>query len=57
MRKYHDCAMDLADANLGHLARRESLMAVFAVNRRDFETYRISGRRRFRFSGVVAPRA
>jgi predicted nucleic acid-binding protein len=48
MKKYHDRPMDFADATLVHLARRESLTAVFTVDRDDFETYRISGRRRFR---------
>lgn len=48
MKKYHDRPMDFADATLVHLARRESLATVFTVDRNDFETYRISGRRRFR---------
>jgi predicted nucleic acid-binding protein len=48
MKKYHDRPMDFADATLVHLARRESLTTIFTVDRADFETYRISGRRRFR---------
>ena len=48
MKKYHDRPMDFADATLVHLARRESLVTVFTVDHDDFETYRISGRRRFR---------
>lgn len=48
MKKYHDRPMDFADATLVHLARRESLATIFTVDRNDFETYRISGRRRFR---------
>lgn len=48
MKKYHDRPMDFADATLVHLARRESVVTVFTVNHDDFETYRISGRRRFR---------
>lgn len=48
MKKYHDCPMDFADATLVHLARRESLVTIFTVDHDDFETYRISGRRRFR---------
>ncbi len=48
MKKYHDRPMDFADATLVHLARRESLVTVFTVDHADFETYRISGRRRFR---------
>ncbi len=48
MKKYHDRPMDFADATLVHLARRESLVTVFTVDHDDFETYRFSGRRRFR---------
>ena len=48
MKKYHDRPMDFADATLVHLARRESLTTIFTVDHADFETYRISGRRRFR---------
>jgi uncharacterized protein len=48
MKRYADRPMDFADATLVHLARRESLNTVFTVDRDDFETYRIDGRRRFR---------
>jgi len=48
MKKYADRPMDFADATLVHLARRERLHTVFTVDRDDFETYRIDGRRRFR---------
>lgn len=48
MEKYRDRPMDFADATLVHLARRESLVTIFTVDHDDFETYRISGRRRFR---------
>jgi uncharacterized protein len=48
MREYADRAMDLADATLVHLARRESLSTVFTIDHDDFESYRIDGRRRFR---------
>lgn len=48
MEKYRDRPMDFADATLVHLARRENLTTVFTVDRADFETYRIDGRRRFR---------
>lgn len=48
MRRYHDRPMDFADATLVHLARRESLSTVFTIDRDDFETYRIDGRKRFR---------
>jgi predicted nucleic acid-binding protein len=39
--------MDLADATLVHLARRESVSTVFTIDHDDFETYRISGRKKF----------
>lgn len=48
MAKYSDRPMDLADATLVLLARRENLTTVFTVDHDDFETYRIEGRRRFR---------
>ena len=48
MRKYHDRPMDFADATLVHLAERVSLSTVFTIDQDDFETYRISGRKRFR---------
>ena len=48
MSRYWDRPMDFADATLVHLAKRESLTTVFTVDRGDFETYRIDGRRRFR---------
>lgn len=48
MRKYRDRPMDFADATLVHLAHRESISTVFTIDRADFDTYRIGGRRRFR---------
>lgn len=48
MRQYADRPMDFADATLVRLAERESLNTVFSIDRDDFETYRIDGRRRFR---------
>jgi predicted nucleic acid-binding protein len=48
MKRYADRPMDFADATLVHLARREPLKIVFTVDRDDFETYRIDGRKRFR---------
>jgi predicted nucleic acid-binding protein len=48
MEQYGDRPMDFADATLVYLAKRESLSTVFTVDRADFETYRIEGRRRFR---------
>lgn len=48
MLRYGDRPMDLADATLMYLARREGLATVFTVNHADFDTYRIEGRHRFR---------
>ena len=48
MLQYADRPMDYADATLVYLAERESLTTVFTIDRNDFETYRIDGRRRFR---------
>lgn len=53
MEQYADRPMDLADATLVHLARRESLTTIFTVDHSDFETYRIHGRKKFR---VLPPR-
>jgi len=50
MKRYADRPMDFADATLVHLARRERLNTVFTIDRDDFETYRIDGRRRFRIA-------
>lgn len=47
MKKYGDCPMDFADATLVRLASRERLTTVFTVDRNDFTTYRIDGRKRF----------
>ena len=48
MSRYADRPMDFADATLVYLARREAIHTIFTVDRADFETYRIEGRRRFR---------
>jgi predicted nucleic acid-binding protein len=48
MWKYRDRPMDFADAALVRVAEREGLDTVFTVDRRDFEVYRLSGRRRFK---------
>lgn len=48
MEKYRDRPMDYADATLVHLAHREAISAVFTVDRADFETYRVGGRRKLR---------
>ena len=54
MKRYADRPMDFADASLVRLAERESLTAIFTIDRSDFETYRISGKRKFR---IVPSRA
>jgi uncharacterized protein len=48
MSRYWDRPMDLADATLVHLAKRESLTTIFTVDHADFSTYRIEGKKRFR---------
>jgi hypothetical protein len=40
--------MELADATLVYLAKRESQPTILTVDHADFETYRIEGRRRLR---------
>ena len=47
MLKYADRPMDLADATLVRLAEREGLTTILTVDR-DFEVYRIGGRKAFR---------
>jgi len=48
MERYADRPMDFADATLVHLAHRERINTVFAIDFADFQTYRIGGRQRFR---------
>jgi uncharacterized protein len=48
MTRYWDRPMDLADATLVYLAKRESLSTILTVDYADFETYRIEGKRQFR---------
>lgn len=55
MSRYWDRPMDFADATLVYLAEREALSTVFTVDRADFETYRIDGRRRFRILPAKKP--
>jgi uncharacterized protein len=47
MTKYADTPMDFADATLVRLAEREGLTTILTVDR-DFEVYRIGGRKAFR---------
>jgi predicted nucleic acid-binding protein len=48
MTKYADCPMDLADATLVYLVRRESLSTIPAIDQSDFNTCRIERRKAFR---------
>lgn len=52
MLRYHDRPMDFADATLVHLANREGVRAIFTVDHDDFETYRLSGNKKF----IILPR-
>jgi uncharacterized protein len=47
MTQYADRPMDFADATLVHLAARESISLILTIDRDDFETYRLPGRKRF----------
>ena len=47
MAKYRDVPMDFADASLVCLAQRLALEVVFTLDR-DFHTYRLAGRSRFK---------
>jgi len=55
MSRYADCPMDLADATLVHLAKREGLTTIFTVDHSDFNTYRIDSRRKFRIVPAKRP--
>ncbi len=48
MAKYRNRPMDLADAALVRIAERESIDTIFTVDQRDFQVYRIGGRKLFR---------
>lgn len=48
LEQYGDLPMDFADATLVVLAEELGTDAVLTTDRRDFELYRIHGRRRFR---------
>lgn len=47
MQDYADRPMDFADATLVHLAARERISMILTVDHDDFETYRLSGRKKF----------
>jgi predicted nucleic acid-binding protein len=53
MEKYHDRPMDLADASLVALAEQRGLRDIFTLDRRDFQVYRLHGRRTFRLWPAV----
>ena len=42
MEKYQDLPMDMADAALVRVAEREGIRRVLTLDRRDFDTYRLS---------------
>lgn len=46
-RKYRDQPMDFADASLYVLAVRSGVTRILSVDRRDFQVFRLPGRRRF----------
>lgn len=48
--KYADLPMDYADSTLVVLAEELDTNMVFSTDRRDFEVYRIHGRKRFRIA-------
>lgn len=52
IERYADQPMDLADASLVVAALRTGYTQVWTLDRRDFETYRLPGRKRFRLVGL-----
>lgn len=55
MTKYAECPMDLADAALVYLARRESLSTILTIKHSDFKACRIEGRKVFRIFAERRP--
>ncbi|KAB2849400.1 MAG: PIN domain-containing protein [Hyphomicrobiaceae bacterium] len=47
MAKYADRPMDYADATLVHCGDRQGIATILTLDRSDFATYRMSGRRKF----------
>lgn len=47
MEKYQDIPMDFADATLVVLAEESDIYDIFTLDKRGFNTYRISGRKAF----------
>jgi hypothetical protein len=52
MLRYKDRPMDFADATLVHVANREGIRVIISIDHNDFETYRLTGNRKF----MVLPR-
>ena len=50
IEKYADRPMDLADASLVVAAMNTGIHTVWTLDRNDFETYRLPGRKRFRLA-------
>lgn len=48
MERYRDRPMDFADATLVHAGSKLRLTDILTIDHNDFETYRMTGRRRFR---------
>ena len=48
LKKYHDVRVQLADATLAHLAGRDGLDIIFALDQRDFSVFRLPKGRAFR---------
>jgi uncharacterized protein len=55
MSRYWDRPMDFADATIVYLAERESISAVLTIDKNDFATYRIAGKRRFHILPIEQP--
>jgi uncharacterized protein len=47
MSRYADRPMDLADASLVHVACASGIQHIWTIDRVDFETFRLPGRKRF----------
>jgi predicted nucleic acid-binding protein len=56
MDKYRDRPMDFADATLVHLGSQLGLTDILTIDHDDFETYRMSSRRKFRIAPGRMPR-
>jgi predicted nucleic acid-binding protein len=52
IEKYADRPMDLADASLVVAAMATGIHTVWTLDRNDFETYRLPGRKRFHLAAM-----